>query len=487
MRYTHKTYKSLSLCTLYIVPLYLVLCPLVHAQTPLSLDSCLKLAEQNNLQLRNAQLDVEKAEQVKKQALTKYFPQVSGYGMSYHAFSPIIKVGAQDVINAVDDADRRTQLNDFYQKYGSYLGIETLFSLFHYGYSFGASAVQPVFMGGQIITGNQLAKVGVQAAQLESDLSRRDLLMDVEETYWLLVGLQSKQQTLDAVTAMLDTIAEDVETAVQAGLATETDRLQIRLRRAEQQNRILQLTNGINLARQALCQRICLPLTTDVQPADTLPAVLQNVPEYRNTEIPLSRLPERSSASRLPDIPASRENAEIPNTLTLEEQLLDCQVKAQYLRLRMEISKTLPQIAIGATYGYHDLTRTHANANGMVFATLQVPLTQWWETGHKIKEQKIALQQAENEQQYLTEQLHLRQLQLYQQMVEALQQEMTAETNLQDARENLRLNELNYRAGLTTLTALMQAQTTLEQALSQQTDARIQYLIARKRYEQQFR
>ena len=115
-----------------------------------------------------------------------------------------------------------------------------------------------------------------------------------------------------------------------------------------------------------------------------------------------------------------------------------------------------------------------------------MPLTQWWETGHKIKEQKIALQQAQNEQQYLTEQLHLRQLQLYQQMEEALQQEIIAETNLQDAQENLRLNELNYRAGLITLTALMQAQTTLEQALSRQTDARIQYLIARKRDEQQF-
>ena len=198
--------------------------------------------------------------------------------------------------------------------------MKTLFSLFHYGYSFGASAVQPVFMGGQIVTGNQLAKVGINAAELQSDLSRRDLLLDVEETYWLLVGLQAKQQTLDAVTAMLDTIAQDVETAVKAGLATKTDRLQIRLKQAEQQNRILQLANGINLARQALCQRIGLPLTTAVQPTDTLPALLLNLPEYRHPdfpknprhpEIPKYRHPEIPKY-RHPDFPKNPRHPEIP-------------------------------------------------------------------------------------------------------------------------------------------------------------------------------
>ena len=43
----------------------------------LTLDSCLALARRNNPELRKAALEVEKAKQVKQQAFTNYFPQVS--------------------------------------------------------------------------------------------------------------------------------------------------------------------------------------------------------------------------------------------------------------------------------------------------------------------------------------------------------------------------------------------------------------------------
>ena len=113
-----------------IIALFAVL-PL-SAQVRLSLDTCLQLAQKNNLELRNSQLDIEKAELVKKQALTKYFPQISAQAFGYYAFSPLVKVETKDVINSIDDEQARTQLSDIYERYGEDLGLQTLFSFFKY-------------------------------------------------------------------------------------------------------------------------------------------------------------------------------------------------------------------------------------------------------------------------------------------------------------------------------------------------------------------
>ena len=43
----------------------------------LTLDSCLALARKNNADIRTSQLEVLKAQEVKRQAFTKFFPQVS--------------------------------------------------------------------------------------------------------------------------------------------------------------------------------------------------------------------------------------------------------------------------------------------------------------------------------------------------------------------------------------------------------------------------
>ena len=72
----------------------------LQAQPSLSLDSCKALTRRNNVVVRNAELDVQAAREVKKQALTKYFPNVSGVALGYHALNPLIEYGIGDVKNA---------------------------------------------------------------------------------------------------------------------------------------------------------------------------------------------------------------------------------------------------------------------------------------------------------------------------------------------------------------------------------------------------
>jgi outer membrane protein TolC len=162
-----------------------LLASLAMANTPLTLDSCLHLAEQNNKIIQQSAIEVSKAEQVKSQALTKYFPQVSASAMGFHSLNPMIEVGIDDIRNA----GVRDLLTTLYGNYGEALGLDNTLSFLEYGYQVGVTALQPVYMGGKIVAGNKLAQVGIEAAQLQESITQRDVLQEVEESYWLVVGL----------------------------------------------------------------------------------------------------------------------------------------------------------------------------------------------------------------------------------------------------------------------------------------------------------
>ena len=65
----------------------LVLCVgTVSAQRTLSLEECREMALENNAKMKNARLDVEGAREGKKEAFTKYFPNVSAVGTAFSFF-----------------------------------------------------------------------------------------------------------------------------------------------------------------------------------------------------------------------------------------------------------------------------------------------------------------------------------------------------------------------------------------------------------------
>ena len=167
----------------------LVIAITLSAVEPLTLDSCLTLAKHNNPELRKAQLEIDKAQQVKAQAFTKYFPKIQASAGAFHALHPLVELTIDDIGNA----SVRELLNYVYVNYGDALHMSNSINLFQYGYTAGVTAVQPVFAGGKIVAGNKLAKVGVEAAKLQAEITERDVLQQVEESYWLLYGLQQKR------------------------------------------------------------------------------------------------------------------------------------------------------------------------------------------------------------------------------------------------------------------------------------------------------
>ena len=419
----------------------------------LTLDSCLSLVRQNNPELRKSELNIKRAEEVKAQAFTKYFPQIQGTAFGFHALHPIIEVGIDDIGNA----SLRDLLTTLYGNYGAALGLDNTLNLFEQGYWAGVTAVQPVFMGGKIIAGNQLAKVGVEAAKLQAEIAQREQMELVEQSYWLVYGLQEKQLIIDDATRLLDTLYQAVEAAVEAGLALPSDLTQVAIKKDETERRQLQLLSGKRLARKALALAIGI---TD----DDWEVAEQRV--ETETLLPTDTL--------------------VPTT---EQQLLALQIRAAELEKRMALADALPQLAVGANYSYGkaqaNILRNDLggkNGNGALFVTLNVPLTGWWETGHKLREKQYAIEQAKIDAAFLGEQLDLRTKQAYDQMADAAALLQVQQRTTQHAQEAFEQTQVNYEAGLATITDLLQAQTALTQAKADLTDAQIAYKVQTRRY-----
>ena len=446
-----------------ILIIALLLSPLIFRHSPLmaqyevlTLDSCLSSARQHNCTIRSAALEVAISQELKKQMLWKYFPQVSLQGFAFGAVNPIIDI---DVSNLDMGGGLGTFLSDISKAVREGLGNDTLDSsikMVRWGATAQAQAVQPVFWGGQIVTANQLAKLGIDASRLKQQVSERDVLQEVADTYWMIAGLMSKRQTVAKVVSLLDTIQGVAEVAYNHGLATSNDLLRVQLKQNELRTKSLQLENGIQLASRLLCHMIGQPYDHEL--------LLEPLPEQ-----PVTTLSEQPDTIRVSQRP--------------EMQLLEMNIRYNQLNRRLTLGESLPHLGIGITGGYNNFFNQH-QWNAIAFMSLSIPLTGWGETAHKLRQHDLKIQQAELMQQDLGEKMSLQNRQIYDQLIEALKLMEQHRSSCVLAQDNYRISLMNYEAGVGTMTELMESEALLMQAENAYTDARITYLSAQRKFEE---
>lgn len=436
----------------------------------LSLQQLKDSALQNNIAIRNARHSIEAARQQRKEAFTKYFPSVSGTGLWFNANKGMaeMNISPSEFISPEIGSTLAQMLP---AEMLAAIGNPISMSMMKNGTIAGVTAIQPVFAGGQIVNGNRLAKVGEDVSRLQLQLSENEVEKQTEQYYWQLVGLQEKMKTIKAVQTLLADIRKDVEVAVRAGVAMRNDLLQVQLRQNEVESQEVKLQNGINILKMLLGQYA--GLTPTPSPARPTDASYQQ--DARKTEgitydfeIVVPDIEQQAIT-----LPASYEEEQGLMQLP-EYQLLQKQVEATGLQRKMEIGKNLPMLGVGAGYNYHNLMEND-HTFGMIFATVSVPISDWWSGSHAIKRQKIqqakAIEQLEDNSQLLK----IRMQKAWNDLQEAYQQLAIARRSIEQAEENLRMSRDYYRAGTCRMSDFLEAQLLYQQARDKHTDAFANY------------
>jgi outer membrane protein TolC len=151
---------------------------------------------------------------------------------------------------------------------------------------------------------------------------------------------------------------------------------------------------------------------------------------------------------------------------------LEKNLEATTLQRRMEVSKNLPSVAVGAGYNYHNLLDNDRHF-GMLFATISVPISDWWGGSHAIRRRRIAEQQAREQLEDNAELLSIRIQKAWNDIEEARSQLQLAALSILQSAENLRIQRDTYQAGTSTMSDLLQAQLLYQQTLDQRTEAYI--------------
>ena len=404
-------------------------------------------ALQNNIAIRNAKHSIDAAQQQRKEAFTKYFPNVSGTGLWFNANKGM----AQTELNLSEQISPELGMalaQSLPAEALAALGNPISISMMKNGTIAGVTAVQPVFAGGQIINGNKLAKVGEDVSRLQLQLSENEVERQTEQYYWQLVSLQEKMKTIEAVQALLADIHKDADVAIRAGVAMRNDLLQVQLRQNEVESQKLKVQNGINIVRLLLGQYCGL----------------------HNDSFSVESLVFNDVSSIQP----VKQDCDQALQGTAEYRLLNKQVEATKLQRKMEIGKNLPTVGVGAGYNYHNLL-DNDHSFAMVFATVSVPISDWWGGSHAIKRKKIAQQQAEEQLVDNSELLKIRMQNAWNNVEESGQQLQIAQRSIEQAEENLRLNRNYYKAGTSKMSDLLEAQLLYQQSLDRRSDAYADY------------
>lgn len=443
----------------YLTILAFLMPVLASAQTTvLSLEECLESAEKYNRTLHNAALNIQMAEEQKKEAFTKYFPEISANVMAFVAFDKMIQ---QDGYFPMELA----ALEQINPNLAALAGQPFAINELDKGMALMATITQPLFVGGQIVNGNKLANLGKEVAELQSKLQTEEVLQKITENYYQIVKIKYNMATIKSAQAQLHAIYKEVKNYVDAGVTTRNDLIKVRLELQQLSSDSLKTANAHHV--------MCLLLAQQIGKAGESIDVKEGIDFRKEDPAYLYTSPDEAVRYR--------------EELALAQKNVD----AHKLKVRMEVGKNLPTVAVGVSLSHMSLGGLSDGAksiidsksnNGMAFGTVSLPLSAWWGGSKAIRREKLALELSENQMKDAREQLIIDTEASWMALEEAHLQIGIAITSVMEARENMRMSYDKYRMGTEILSDLLESETLLRKSEDRLSEARANYLTKRADY-----
>ena len=453
------------------------------AQQVLTLDECRQMAVENNNSLKTAQQKIKVAGYDRNIALANYFPKITATG-TYMYTSRDWKLIDDDKAAEIQNAGTTLQ-NDVTNKMMQIMSDKDVMTKYMTDAAFkklidglqttdiatpinaigqhitealtldmhnlcGAvvSVQQPVFMGGKIVASNQMAKYAEELAKSQYDAEHAQVLADIEQAYWQIVSIAAKKNLAENYADLLRQMGKDVDALVAEGFATPSDALTIKVKMNEAEMLYTKATNGLALAKMLLCKECGLPLDSEITLADE---TLDAIP-----------VPQMSPVISDEEVYAVRP----------EIKSLDLAKKIYDKKVAVVRADGLPTVAVMANYAVTNpnVFNGFQNKFGGFFSAgvlVNVPIFHGTEAIQKTRKAKAEAALTQYRLDDAKEMISLQVAQLRQQEGEALEKLTMAESNLENAEENLRVATAGWNEGMIASNVVLQAQTAWLQAHSE--------------------
>lgn len=453
---------------LFISTLSLTIAGLINVQAQecgLTLDSCRSLAISNNKELRMADSKQQVAYYERKAAFTKYFPRISATGAYMHSSKEISllsdeqKNGLNHLGSTVSSLAPSLQgMSGMLDGVGGSL-VDALHTDTRNMGAVGIMLTQPVYMGGKIAAYNRITRYAEQIATMQKDLTLQDVVVEVDEAYWMIVSLQSKKRLAEGYLELVQKLDSDVQQMINEGIATKADGLSVKVKVNEAHVALIQVDNGLSISRMLLCQLCGLDMNTPV------------------------RLADEDNGQGLPDpVPAT---VDVQSALSHRPELnmLSLSTDIYKEKIRLARAEYMPTVAL--TGGYLASNPSVFNSferkmKGMwnVGVVVNIPLVTFGERIYKVKAARAEAATALFQLEETREKVELQVNQNMQKVQEANERLQTARRSCDEADENLRYATLGLQEGVIPVSNVLEAQTAWLKSHSEHVSSQIDLKLA---------
>ena len=426
----------------------------VKAQEVYTLQQCREMALDNNRQMAAAVKQTEGARYMQKSMRGNFLPNLSAYGTDmYASLDGSLKIPGGNLPVFIPVKPNLNIPIGFAYFPGLDLNMKVKNVIMA-----GVQLEQPLYMGGKIMAGYRMTKLGVEASRLKEQLTASEVILETENAYALLVKAQEMKKVALSYQSLLNELMKVIESAHKHGLKPKNDVLKVQVKLNESELSLRKAENACRLAAMNLCHLIGKPLTTELQIEPVYPTVAATPGSVQGT---------------IGDRP--------------EYGMLDKKVAIAKQQVKLQRSELLPKIGVRGSYDYMNGLKLNDQklfdkGSFAVVVNVTVPLFHFGERYYKVQAAKAQLHQARLEQTDLTEKMTLELTQAENNWDEARLEAALADRSLEQASENQRVSKSQFDAGLETLSDHLEAQALWQQAYATQVDAHFQLYLEYVKY-----
>ena len=359
-----------------IIPLFAAVAsvPMLFGATPLNaqeaqrwtLEECIAYAFEHNIEVKQAELDVQTKRLTRSDAGWAYAPDISASSSYSFSSGRVLDPTTYEFV-----------------EHQSVNGTST---------SVGASVT--LFNGMRNLHNLERSRLDLRAALLGVEKARNDIRLNITAYYLEILCAEENIRNAEQTVETLKIQEEKTRKSVEMGKVTSADLLQIRSQLANAENTLLSARNSYDIARLNICQLL------EIEDYTTFHTVAPSDNILGNTPMPVSTDALLASAQQLPEVESARLGIDIARR-----------------DLRIARSSYYPTLSLSAGYGssYSDARQKmfmnpdgtyryeaypfaeqyKDNASSYISVSLNVPIFGRLTTRHNVQRQKIAVRQAE--------------------------------------------------------------------------------------------
>jgi outer membrane protein len=237
-----------------------------------SIQQAVDYAKKNNVQVKNALLDVKYQEQVNREVTSRAYPSINGsLGTTYNP-----NVATQVIPNFIGPATYQVLIDENVQNgAGQPIVMPDDFGFIaaQFGTKYSATAgisLSQILFDGQVFVGLQARKTTIDFSKKNVEVTEEVIKTNIHKIYYQLVVSKTQIELLDSLIAMVETQLRDTRLIYESGFAEKLDVDKVNVQLTNLQTERRKAVNQVSNGYYGLKVLMGMPVTDELVLTDTL-------------------------------------------------------------------------------------------------------------------------------------------------------------------------------------------------------------------------